>query len=151
MTGVNAAEGLVMMSGVHGGKEVSGGFVVVFALPVAPVHEEAVVQAPEHPDPPHRPQLAHTVMVVLMGHIQALVCKATKVSTMFLTSSLSLSAAVALAPSESVAVVGAATPNPVLQHQPLFGLRFGVAGQPQLPSVGQGQMDIEHQANFTNW
>lgn len=42
-----------MMFGVHGGEEVSGGLGRGFDLPVAPVHEEAVAEAAEHPDDPH--------------------------------------------------------------------------------------------------
>jgi len=41
------------MFGVQRAEEVGGGFVLRFLLPAAPMHEEAVAEAPEHADHPH--------------------------------------------------------------------------------------------------
>ena len=62
-----------MMFGVHGGEEVGGGLVPGIALAAAPVQEEAVAEAAEHPDGPHGLRQAHAALVVAVRDIQALV------------------------------------------------------------------------------
>ena len=62
-----------MMFGVHGGEEVGGGLVPGFLLPAAPMQEEAVADAAEHPDDPHRVRQAHAALVGAVRDIQALV------------------------------------------------------------------------------
>jgi len=73
MAGLEAAEGVAMMFGVHGGEEVGGGFVLGFLLPTAPMHEEAVAEAAEHPDDSHGLGQAHAALVVAVRDVQALV------------------------------------------------------------------------------
>jgi len=73
MAGVEAAEGVAMMFGVHGGEEVSGGFMWGFLLPAAPVHKEAVAEAAKHPDDAHGTGPAHAALIVAVRNIQALV------------------------------------------------------------------------------
>ena len=73
MAGLEAADGIAMMFGVHGGKEVGGGFVPGFLLPAAPMHEEAIAEATEHANDPHGLGQAHAALVVAVGDVQALV------------------------------------------------------------------------------
>ena len=62
-----------MMLGVHGGEKVGGGFVLGFGLSAAPMHEQAVAEAPEHSHHPHGMGQAHPALIVQVGDIQALV------------------------------------------------------------------------------
>ncbi len=62
-----------MMFSVHGGEEVSGGFMAGFLLPAAPVQEVAVAETAEHPDDPHRVRQAHASLVIAVRDVQALV------------------------------------------------------------------------------
>jgi len=62
-----------MMLGVHGGKEVGGGFVFWFLLPTAPMHEKAVTETAQHSGHTQGLWLAHATQIVQMGDVQALV------------------------------------------------------------------------------
>ena len=62
-----------MMFRVQGAEEVGGGFVSGLVLSAAPMHEQAVAQAPEHTHDPHRLWFADPALVVQMRHIQSLV------------------------------------------------------------------------------
>ena len=62
-----------MMFGVPGGEEVGGGFVVGLGLAAAPVPEEAVAEAAEPADDPHRLGQGHAAWIVAVRAVQALV------------------------------------------------------------------------------
>jgi len=53
-----------MMFGVHGGEEVSGGFVLRFLLAAAPVHAQAVAEPANHSHHEHRMGLTDPAEVV---------------------------------------------------------------------------------------
>jgi len=69
-TGVKAANGIAMMFGIHGGKKISGGFVLGLGLLAAPMHAETVAEAAEHSDHAHGAGLAHAALIIPMGDIQ---------------------------------------------------------------------------------
>lgn len=73
MAGLEPANGRAMMFGVHGGEEISGGFVVGLVLPAAPFHEEAVADPAEQAHQPHGLGKAHPAQVIPVADVQALV------------------------------------------------------------------------------
>jgi hypothetical protein len=68
--GVEATEGIAMMFGIPGGKEVGGGFVLGLVLPAAPVPEEALTERANHSRHTHGFGLAHAAVVVQMADVQ---------------------------------------------------------------------------------
>ena len=73
LTGLEAANGIAMMFGVHGAEEIGGGFVMGFVLAGAPVHEQTVAETAKHSHHAHGLGLAHAALVVEVGDIQSLV------------------------------------------------------------------------------
>src|ERR1017187_8811234 len=73
LAGMEAANGIAMMFGVHGAEEVGGGFVLGPSVLAAPMHEQTVAEAPKHSHHPHGLGLAHPALVVQVRHVQALV------------------------------------------------------------------------------
>jgi len=70
LAGVEAADGVAMMLGVHGGEEVGGGFMPGFVLPCAPVHEQTVTQTPEPADDPHGLGQAYAALLVAVRFVE---------------------------------------------------------------------------------
>jgi hypothetical protein len=70
--GMDGADGITMMFGIHGGEEISGGFVAGLFLLAAPVDEQAVAETAKHADDAHGMGLAHPAEIVEVGDIQAL-------------------------------------------------------------------------------
>ena len=62
-----------MMFGVQGAEKVGGGLVPGFVLLAAPMHEQTVAEAAQHPYHPHGAGLAHPALIIVMGDVQALV------------------------------------------------------------------------------
>jgi hypothetical protein len=58
-----------MMLGVHGGEEVSGGFMLGLFLPAAPVHAQAVAEPANHAHHQHRMGVTDAAEVVQMRHV----------------------------------------------------------------------------------
>src|SRR5437660_11376060 len=70
--GMETANGIAMMFGVHRAEEVGGGFVLGLVLLATPVHEQTITEAPKHRHHPHRLGFAHTALVVELAHGQRL-------------------------------------------------------------------------------
>ena len=70
---MEATNGVTMMLGVHGAEKVGGGFVLGFILSAAPMHEQAVGEAPKHAHDAHGLGLADPALVVQVRDIQSLV------------------------------------------------------------------------------
>ena len=71
LAGVEAANRIAMMFGVHGAEKVSGGFVLRLFLPATPVHEQTVAEAAQHAHDAHGLGQAHPALVVEMADVQA--------------------------------------------------------------------------------
>ena len=71
LTGMDGANGVAMMFGVHGGEEIGRGFVFGLLLPAAPMHEKAVAKAPQHSGDAQGLRLAHATEIIQMGNVQA--------------------------------------------------------------------------------
>ena len=95
-----AQGGLTVILG-HGGLEVGGRQIFRMGLMRAPLHEEAVADAPEQPGHKHGVRMANAATVIVMGNVQTLV------QTVF----------------------DAAKPRPV-KLQPLLAARGGVLSAP---------------------
>jgi hypothetical protein len=72
LAGVEAANGITMMFGVHGTEKVGGGFVARFLLASAPVHEQTVAESPKYSHHPYGLGFSHTALIIQMRYIQAL-------------------------------------------------------------------------------
>jgi hypothetical protein len=70
---MEATDGITMMFGVHRAEEIGGGFVLGLILSAAPMHEEAVAEAPKHSHDPHGLWFADSAQVVEVRDIQSLV------------------------------------------------------------------------------
>jgi hypothetical protein len=73
LAGMEAADGITMMFGVHGAEKVGGGFVLGLFLSAAPMHEQTVAEAPKHPHHPHGLWFTDPALVVQMRYVQSLV------------------------------------------------------------------------------
>jgi hypothetical protein len=73
LTGMEATDGIAMMFGVHGTEEIGGGFVVGLVLTAAPMHEQAVTEAPKQSHDSHGLWFANPALVVQMRDVQSLV------------------------------------------------------------------------------
>ena len=67
-----AQGGLTVILG-HGGLEVGGRQIFRMGLMRAPLHEEAVADAPEQPGHKHGVRMANATTVIVMGNVQTLV------------------------------------------------------------------------------
>jgi len=70
LAGVEATDGIAMMFGVHGRKEIGGGFGFGVGLASAPVHEETVGEPAQHAHHPHRFGQAHAALVIQVTDVQ---------------------------------------------------------------------------------
>ena len=73
LTGMKATDGVTMMFGVHGAEEIGGGFVLGLFLSAAPMHKQAIAEAPKHPHDAHGLWFANPALVVPMRYVEALV------------------------------------------------------------------------------
>jgi len=69
--GVEATDGIAMMFGVHGGEEISCGFVLRLLLPATPMHEQTIAEPAQHAHDTHGFGQAHAALVVQMTDVQA--------------------------------------------------------------------------------
>lgn len=69
---MNAADGVAMMFGIHGGEEVGGGFVAWFFLQAAPMDAKAVVEAAKHSDHAHGFGFTDSTKVIQVGDVESL-------------------------------------------------------------------------------
>ena len=67
--GVEATDGITMMFGVHGGEEISCGFVFGPFLSATPVHEQTITEAAQHAHDPHGFGQPHAALVVQMTDV----------------------------------------------------------------------------------
>jgi hypothetical protein len=70
LAGMEAADGIAMMFGVHGRKEIGGGFVFGVGLASTPVHEETVAEPAQHAHHPHGFGPAHAALVIQVADVQ---------------------------------------------------------------------------------
>ena len=73
LAGMEATNGVAMMFGVHGAKEVGGGFVFWSFLLAAPMHAQTVAKAPEQAHDAHGAGMANAALIIQMGDVQSLV------------------------------------------------------------------------------
>ena len=73
MPGKQQAQGCLAVILAHGGLEVGGGQIFRMGLMRAPLHEEAVADAPEQTGHKHGVRMANPATVVVMGNVQTLV------------------------------------------------------------------------------
>jgi hypothetical protein len=71
--GVETADRIAMMFGVHRAEEVGGGLVVRFALPATPVHKQTVAEPTQQAHHPHRLRQPHPTQVLQVRGVQPLV------------------------------------------------------------------------------
>jgi hypothetical protein len=71
--GKQQAQGCLTVIFAHGGLEIGGSQVFRMRLMRAPLHEEAVVDAPEQPSHKHGVRMANATTVIVMGNVQTLV------------------------------------------------------------------------------
>lgn len=72
-TGEKATDGIAMTVGVHGTEKVSGCLVVRSVLMTAPVHEQTMAEAAQHPQESHGPGMSPPTVIFQIEHIRALV------------------------------------------------------------------------------
>ena len=70
--GKQQAQGRLRVILVHGGLKVGGGQIFGMGLMRAPLHEEAVADAPEQSGHKHGVRMANAATVVIMGNVQTL-------------------------------------------------------------------------------
>ena len=71
--GKQQAQGYLTVIFAHGGLEIGGRQVFRMRLMRAPLHEEAVADAPEQPGHKHGVRVANSATIIVMGNVQTLV------------------------------------------------------------------------------
>ena len=64
LAGMEATDGITMMFGVHGAEEIGGSLVLGLVLSAAPMHEQAVAEAPKHSHDAHGLWFADPALIV---------------------------------------------------------------------------------------